>query len=471
MKTKKYLLAGVLILSLSTPAIAQDDSYKAALNPIISAMEAAPNDPKAGKDLIKDYMKMYKKNEKALIALGNIYLAQHNYDEASKIANQVVNNKKMNGSEGYLLLGDIAALQDSIGNAGAAATQYQTAISLDPHNVQAYERYAKVYRHVNADVAVQKLEELRKVEPNYPVEATAAEIMLNDGKYAEALAWFDKAQLSNMSEDNFYKYGYTAFISRMYDKTLDVVRAGLQKFPSSEYIARIGMMAATEKGNYTEALSYAKTMFAGNGKKVANDYAVYGKALCGNKQFDESLANFKKAMEMDKENLEPLKGMADVYAAQGMEDKALEIQMDYLNRCSKANSTDWSKLAQTYIDKAEKLTDTAEKNATLDKAIGVYENMITKFPSISDWIWLNEANAAQMKNDPDMVADIFKKVAAYEEAKASLTNEDKSYLEQVYYGLGYYYSKKGNKETADSYFKKVLQVNPENEYAKKALGM
>lgn len=45
---------------------------------------------------------MYKKNEKALIALGNIYLAQHNYDEASKIANQVVNNKKMNGSEGYL---------------------------------------------------------------------------------------------------------------------------------------------------------------------------------------------------------------------------------------------------------------------------------------------------------------------------------------------------------------------------------
>ena len=43
MKTKKYLLVGALILSLSTPAIAQNDSYKAALNPIISAIEAAPN--------------------------------------------------------------------------------------------------------------------------------------------------------------------------------------------------------------------------------------------------------------------------------------------------------------------------------------------------------------------------------------------------------------------------------------------
>ena len=57
-------------------------------------------------------------------------------------------------------MGDIAALKDSIGNAGAAATQYQNAITVDPQNVTAYERYAKVFRHVNSKVAVQKLEEL-----------------------------------------------------------------------------------------------------------------------------------------------------------------------------------------------------------------------------------------------------------------------------------------------------------------------
>lgn len=471
MKMKKYLLVGALILSLSTPALAQDDSYKAALNPIISAFEAAPSDPKAAKDLIKSYKKEYKKNEKALVALGNVYLAQRNFTEATNLANMVVNNKKLNGSEGYLLLGDIAALEDSIGNAGAAASHYQTAISLDPHNIQAYERYAKVYRHVNADVAVQKLEELRKVEPNYPVEATAAEIMLNDGKYEETLKWFNKSQLSNLTEDNFYKYGYTAFILQNHDKTLEVVKSGLQKFPNSEYIARVGMMAATEKGSYQEAITFANIMFAGKGKKVANDYAVYAKALCGIKQFEQSLANFRKAMEMDKENLEPLKGIADVYSAQGMEDKSLETQMDYLNRSSKANSNDWAKFAQTFIDKAEKTADKAEKHDILVKAIAVYEQMITKFPSISDWIWLNEANAAQMDNDADKVAEIYRKVAAYEEGKTTLTSEEKGYLEQVYYGLGYYNSKKGNKEIADDYFKKVLQINPDNEFAKKALGM
>ena len=206
MNTKKYFIAGVLMLAMSAPATAQEVNYAEALKPITAAIQAAPNDPKAAKDLIKEYQKTFKKNEEAIVALGNVYLLQHNYAVATDIANSVVNNKKFNGSLGYVLLGDIAALQDSIGNAGAAAQQYQTAISLDPQNVTAYERYAKVYRHVNSKVAVAKLEELRKVKPDYPVEATAAEIMLNDGKYQEALAWYGKANPAYMTEDNFYNY-------------------------------------------------------------------------------------------------------------------------------------------------------------------------------------------------------------------------------------------------------------------------
>lgn len=471
MKTKKYLLAGALILSLSTPAIAQNDGYKAALNPIISAIEAAPNDAKAGKDLIKEYLKVYKKDEEAITALGNVYLAQRNFTEAMKVANSIVTNKKMNGTLGYLLLGDIVALQDSVGNAGAAAQHYATAISLDPHNVAAYERYAKVYRHVNPEVAVQKLEELRKVEPNYPVEATAAEIMLSDGKYTEALSWYEKANRANLTEDNFYKYSYTAFILRKYDKVLEVVKAGLQRFPNSEYIARVGMMAAVEKADFADALEFANKMFAGSGKKVANDYAVYGKALAGNKEYNKALENLNKALDMDKQNFEPMKTIAEVYVAQGEVDKALKLQMEYLSKNQNANSNDWAKLAQTWIEKAETETDKAVKDTYLDKAIAIYDQMVVKFPSISDWIWSNQANAAQMKNDADKVADIYKKIAAFEEAKPQLDDDAKAYLEQVYYGLGYYYSKTGNAEVAKQYFNKVLTVNPNNENAKKALGL
>ena len=471
MKTKKYLLAGALILSLSTPVLAQNDGYKVALNPIISAIEAAPTDLNAGKDLIKEYIKTYKKDEQALTALGNVFLAQRNFTEAMKIANSIVSNKKMNGTLGYLLLGDIVALQDSVGNAGSAAQHYATAISLDPHNVAAYERYAKVYRHVNSQVSIQKLEELRQVEPNYPVEATAAEIMLGDGKFAEALSWFDKANRANLTEDNFYKYSYTAYVLRKYDKAMEIVEAGLQRFPSSEYLSRVGMMSSVEKGDFTAALNFANKMFSGSGKKVANDYAIYGKALAGNKEYDKAIENLNKALDMDKKNLEPMKTIAEVYIAQGDVENALKVQMDYLSNKQNANSNDWSKLYQALIEKAETETDRAVKNTYLDKAIAIYDQMVVKFPSISDWIWSNQANAAQMKNDADKVADIYKKIAAYEEAKPQLDDEAKAYLEQVYYGLGYYYSKLNNQEMAKQYFNKVLTVNPNNENAKKALGL
>ena len=471
MKTKKYLVAGALMLVMSSPAMAQEVNYAEALKPIVAALEAAPNDPKAAKDLIKEYQKSFKKNEEAMVALGNVYLLQHNYDQASAIAQSVIDNKKFNGALAYILRGDIAALKDSVGNAGAAAAEYQTAISLDPQNVTAYERYAKVYRHVNAKVAVAKLEELRKVKPDYPVEATAAEIMLNDGKYAEALKWYNMANPANMSEDNFYNYGFAAYITKDYSKALDVAKQGLTKFPGSEYLSRIAMMAAVELKDYPQAVNFANAVFAGKGKKVSNDYDMYAKALCGNKQYDEAVAAVNKALELDANNLEPMKTLAAIYVAQGNDDKALEVQQDYLSKSKKATNNDWASLANTYVTKAEGITDRAAKNAVLAKAFDVYEQMVTKFPSISDWVWLNQANVAQLMNDPDKVAAIYQKVAAFEEAKPNLDEDSKAYLEGAYYGLGFYNSKKGNKAAADEYFQKVLKINPNNENAKKALGM
>ena len=57
------------MLAMSTPAMAQDVDYAVALKPIVVAIEAAPNDPKAAKDLIKEYQKNFKKSEEAIVAL------------------------------------------------------------------------------------------------------------------------------------------------------------------------------------------------------------------------------------------------------------------------------------------------------------------------------------------------------------------------------------------------------------------
>ena len=55
--------------------------------------------------------------------------------------------------------------------------------------------------------------------------------------------------------------------------------------------------------------------------------------------------------------------------------------------------------------------------------------------------------------------------------KASRDDVDNTRLIEAYRYLGYYYLLQGNKATADSYWKKVLELDPNNEVAKQALGM
>ncbi|MBF1577329.1 MAG: hypothetical protein HXO17_11215, partial [Prevotella shahii] len=44
-------------------------------------------------------------------------------------------------------------------------------------------------------------------------------------------------------------------------------------------------------------------------------------------------------------------------------------------------------------------------------------------------------------------------------------------LTEAYRYLGYYYLVKNDKAMADGYWKKVLEIDPENETAKQALGI
>lgn len=474
MKAKKYLLAGVLALSLSAPAFAQEVSYQEALKPIAAALSADPTNPKAAKDLVKEYLKVYKKDADAIVGLGTTYLQVHDFDKATEMANMVLANKKMNQSNAYMLLGDIAALKDSVGNAGDAATQYQIAISIDPQNELAYERYARVYRHVNPTIAVQKLEELRQVKPDYPVEVKAAEIMLSDQKYAEAAKWFEKAPESQLDETAYYQYIVAEYTSGQPAKALDVARKGLRKFAGSEYLSRLAVMAAVDQKQFPEALTYSENVMRGKEEKNFNDYYFYGRALAGNGKYHEAIEAYKKCLELKSDNVETLSKISEAYTGLGEGDKALEYQRQYLEKGDNVTSTDWANFANIYVvmgDQADSL-DHAKAVGYYNQAMDVYEQMTTKFPTLKDWCWVAEASVALGRlKDLDKVRDLYMKVVEFEEAKAEQDATAKNYLSAAYYFLGYYYSGKNDAATSKSYFEKLLKVDPENAEAKKALGM
>ena len=106
MKAIKYLVAGLLVMGLAAPAMAQDVNYKDMLKPIETTLKAGNADPKAFAKEIKGYQKEFKKDPKALVALGNLLAMNKNYDQANAVADAVIAKFK-NYGDAYILKGDI----------------------------------------------------------------------------------------------------------------------------------------------------------------------------------------------------------------------------------------------------------------------------------------------------------------------------------------------------------------------------
>ena len=62
MKAIKYLVAGLLVMGLAAPAMAQDVNYKDMLKPIETTKKAGNAEPKANAKEIKDNQKEDKKD-------------------------------------------------------------------------------------------------------------------------------------------------------------------------------------------------------------------------------------------------------------------------------------------------------------------------------------------------------------------------------------------------------------------------
>lgn len=78
------------MMGLSTSAMAQEVNYKDMLKPIETTLKAGNADPKEFAKTLKEYQKVFKKDPKALVALGNILAMNKQYDDANLVADGVI---------------------------------------------------------------------------------------------------------------------------------------------------------------------------------------------------------------------------------------------------------------------------------------------------------------------------------------------------------------------------------------------
>lgn len=454
------------MMGLSAPAMAQEVNYKDMLKPIETTLKAGDATSKEFEKEIKEYQKVFKKDPKALVALGNALVINKQYDKANAVADAIIAKFK-NYGDAYILKGDIYAMQD---NGGEAATWYGQCMTMDPKNPQGYISYANVYRKIDPAASADALSKLREVDPNYPIEAETGHNYYSIGNYDKAYENFSKAKHETMEEYIFYEYCFTAYVLNKKDEALTLCKEGMQKYPKDTAFQILAMRSAVDTQNFEEALQYANAIMSNNDvKKNSSIYSYYGLALAGNKQYDQAIEQYNKALETNKDDVKPYQYLAEVYKSMGNEDKALEYSQTYMDKNPNAAPSDFVKMAEIYNAKAQK--GGPSKGANVDKAISVYNSFAAKYPQLKSYADLQAANIAFQNEMDDKALENYEKVINEVENK-QYDEDEKGYLMQAYKNAGYiYWSSKNNLEAAKPYFEKLLKLDPNNALAKKALGL
>ncbi len=464
MKAIKYLVAGALMIGLSMPAMAQDVNYKDLLKSIEANIKSGNVTSKDFDKSLKEYQKEFKKDPKALVALGNILAINKQYDKAMAVADAVTMKFK-NFGDAYILKGDIYALQD---NGGDAAACYNDCIVMDPKNPQGYISYANVYQKIDPVRSAETLKKLKEVNPEYPYEAKAGYTFYSNGKYDKAYELFKQTDPNKLEEYIYVAYAITDYMVNKKDEALALSESGLQKFPKDATFHRVAVWSAVDIEKFDVALQHAQVIMGTDSiKKTPRDYTYYGMALVGNKQYEEGIAQYEKALELKADDPKPLLYISEAYKQKGDEDKALEYSQMYMDKNSDAAPTDFMKLAEIYVNKAKKTPATKVEN--IDKAINVYNKLAEKYPSLKAFAKLQEGNTAFQNELDDKAISAYEEVIKELEAKQCDADET-GYLKQAYQSMGYIYNyDKQNFEQAKPYWEKLLKLEPENKYAKDAI--
>ena len=468
MKKIKYLVAGLLMMGLSVPAMAQNANYSDLLKPIEQTLKSNPNlDAKGLKDLTKEYQKAFKKDPKALVALGNTLLMSKKYDDASAIGNMVIAKFKDCG-DAYVLLGDIAAMKD---DGGDAAMWYQQSMTMDPKNPNGYMRYANVYRKRSPEESERALNLLKQVRPDYPIEAEAGNNFYLGGNYAKAYEYFAKTQKENLDQYYLVAYAVSAYMNNKKDESLEIAKFGAQKFAQNITFERVALWSAVDIQKFDDAITYAnKIVTTDSVEKSARDYIYYGLALKGNKQYQQAIDQYNKAFEMEKNNFKPYQYIADAYAEMGQEDKALEYSEKYMANNQDATPSDYAKLANIYIQKAAK--GDANKQANLDKAYSIYDQMAVKWPTIAAWVNNMAGMQASKAGQDEKSVEYFNKVVDMLGNKENREEDDTNTLKSALANLGYYYwITKQNLDAAKPIYEQLIKLDPNDKNARAALGL
>lgn len=473
MKRIQIFLAGAFIATGSLFAQSSDAEWQAGLARMKSLVQT---DPGQASDEAEQLLKgKNKKNPELVIAVARVFLDAGNLAESEEYL--ALAKKADNKSAAVSLLeGDIALAKKET---GVACQMYEQAIYFNPKNEQAYLKLADIYKGANPQQAIEKLEQLKSVDPsNILADKKLAEVyyMNNDfDKATDAYARF--IDTPEATEDDMVRYAFALFLNHKFERSLEIVNMGLKRNAHHAAFNRLAMYNYTDMKRFDEAEKAADVFFTEADKVDYSylDYMYYGHLLSALKKYDEAVVQYQKAIELDNTKTELWREISDAYEQKNDYTNAiLAYQKYYQSLPANEQTPDLQfQVGKLYYGKGTQ-SDTLtvsfdERKAALAAADSVFTIIAAAAPdSYLGNFWRARTNSAL---DPETTQGLAKPY--YEEVVTFLTDKNdpryNSALIECYSYLGYYYLVANKLPESKEYWNKILAIDPANATAKRAL--
>lgn len=421
-------------------------------------------------------LKQNNKNVDIYLAIANAYLFNGSLDNAV-IYQEKAKSIKTKYALVYVVLGDIEFAKKDIGE---ACKNYEQAIYFDDKCKEAYIKYARAYKSVKPDLAIEKLNILKSKAPDFLLadremaDVYYAKNTISDYKKAAEL-YANYLTSGNSNVMDLTKYAFTLFLGGDFEKSLEVTKLGLEKAPRNPVFNRLALYNNVDMKKTNDALFAADVFFnkTDNPKFTYLDYRYFGQALRDNKQIELAISQFEKALQIDSSKVDLWKDISDMYSEKYAYKKSLFAYNKYLTALTEDKKTGdvLMTLGKLYYGLGNDTTETnlIVKKSYCVKADSVFALIAIKEPNgYRGNFWRARSNVGL---DPETTLGLAK---PYYEQTATLviSKADVKFnpvLIECYRYLGFFYFQKKDYTQSMVYWNKILAIEPNNIVAKNVI--
>lgn len=363
-----------------------------------------------------------------------------------------------NNPEIFVLMGDVFSERN---DGTSAAEKYNKALDLDNNFVKAVVRKGMLYkRSKNLEIAQSEFENAIKIDSMFaPAHRELGEIFIRQRKLNEATAEYRKyLDLSKNTSIARLRYASFLFLSKDYQGTLNEITQLSKMDPANTSLLRLYAYTYYEMGDSVKALQHLNNLFekVEESKRTQKDYEYYAKTLSKAGQDSLAVIYFQKAYSMDSTNTELLIELGTVLMKMKKYSEAASVFQQRVDFGKGVTSTDYYSLGRAY--------SSAKEYLKADSAFAKVNELLPNWAN--GWFWRAQVNAnIDSTSEKGLAKPHYEKYIELALADTANYSKHKNNIVEGYRYLGYYYYRQKHISASKEYWRKVLEIFPNDKQA------